>query len=242
MNHLFMEYSLEEYSILNRTKEDEIFQEGAVYNILDDILAFFQRIINDLVCFGKKVKNDVDSLIKKREVRLKLKKLKEELKTKENEGIKKVSMIDVESFVNYYTSYERKIMKKLETLSRGNFKKRTKFEKVADDIETDLEDMSDALQECVDNRIKVNIDEAIRYVEDNLNGQNEVEKKFVEVTHKLKDVSLTVERVIKNSSNKEDESYKRAYVGRLKRITRKISSTIGKWWSKFVMCVVFFFA
>ena len=242
MEQLFMEYTINELSILNRTKADDVFQEGTVYNILDDILSFFQKIINDLVCFGKKVKNDVDSLIKKKEVRLKLKKLKEELAQKDESGVKKVSMIDVEDFVQYYSSYEKKIMKKMETLSRGNFKTKDQLDRVADDIESDLDDMAEVLQEVVDNRITVKIQDAIKYVEDNLTGKNEVEKQFVEATHKLKDISLNVERILKNSATKPDEYYQSHYVGRIKKVTRKISSTIGKWWSKFIMCVVFFFA
>lgn len=242
MDTLFMEYTISELSILNQTNEYDYYGEGAVYDVLDDILTFIQRIVNDLVAFGKRLKNDVDSLIQKKEVRSKLKELKKELKEQKEDGVKKVSMIDVESFIQYYKTYENKLMKKLASLSRGNFKTREKMESVIADIENDLEDMNRELQDTIDNRITVPITKAIEYVEDNLNGTNEIEKKFVEVTHGLKDIAINAERVIKNASFSSDESLKREYASGIKRVTKKISNIFSKWFQKFVMCVVFFFA
>lgn len=242
MDTLFMEYTISELSILNQTNEYEYYGEGAVYNVLDDIFTFIQRIVNDLVSFGKKLKNDVDSLIQKKEVRAKLKKLKEELKEKTDEGVKKVSMIDVEEFIRYYNRYENKITKKINALSRGNFKTKGKMEAVILDIENDLDEMNDVLQDTLEKRIVVPINKAISYVEDNLNGSNEVEKKFVEATHALKEISINAERVIKNSSLSSDEDLKKEYVGGIKKVTKKISNVFSKWFQKFVMSVVFFFA
>ena len=242
MDTLFMEYTISELSILNQTNEYEYYGEGAVYNVLDDILTFIQRIVNDLVSFGKKLKNDVDSLIQKKEVRAKLKKLKEELKEKTDEDVKKVSMIDVEEFIRYYNRYENKITKKINVLSRGNFKTKGKMEAVILDIENDLDEMNNVLQDTLEKRIVVPINKAISYVEDNLNGTNEVEKKFVETTHALKEISINAERVIKNSSLSSDEDLKKEYVAGIKKVTKKISNVFSKWFQKFVMSVVFFFA
>lgn len=242
MDTLFMEYAISELSILNQTKDSEYYGEGAVYDVLDDILSFIQRIINDLISFGKRVKNDIDSLIQKKEVRSKLKKLKQELSEKKEDGVKKVSMIDVESFISYYKSYENKIINKLCVLSRGNFKTKKKMEAIISDIENDLDDMDDKLQSTLDNRVVVPITKAIKYVEDNLSGSNEVEKKFVEVTHSLKEVSINAERVIKNATLNSDKMLQKNYVSGIKKITKKTSNVTGKWMRKFVMCVVFFFA
>ena len=242
MEPLFLEYTVEELSILNNVTESDFYTEGAVYNVLDDLMAFIGKIINNIIAFGKKLKNDVDALIQKKEVRMKLKKLKSELSNKQDKGIKKVQMIDVQSYVNYYDRYSKLLMKKMRTLAKGNFKSKRKLESVVESIQQDLDDMNESLDYIMHNRINVPIKKAIQYVEDNLNGNSTIEKDFVEITHELKNCGIIVEKSMKNATLTRDEKIKKEHVSCLKRVINKITSTLGKFWQKFVMAVVFFFA
>ena len=68
MNALILDCTLGELSILNDIDENEYYSEGAVYDVLNDLVSFIQKMINNIVAFAKKLKNDVSSLIKKKEV------------------------------------------------------------------------------------------------------------------------------------------------------------------------------
>lgn len=242
MNALILDCTLGELSILNDIDENEYYSEGAVYDVLNDLVSFIQKMINNIVAFAKKLKNDVSSLIKKKEVHFKLRQLKKDLQEQKANGSKKVQMVDVPSYVRYYDSCYMKIKKKLNTLSRGNFKSKRKLEAVASSIEDDLNDMEEELQYILHNKIQVPIDVAIKYVEDNLKGTNTMEKDFIEITHELKNVGITMEKNLKNISLTDDEKIAKEHVSLIKRVIRKISSVFGKFWQKIVMAVVFFFA
>ena len=102
--------------------------------------------------------------------------------------------------------------------------------------------MEEELQYILHNKIQVPIDVAIKYVEDNLKGTSTMEKDFIEITHELKNVGITMEKNLKNISLTDDEKIAKEHVSLIKRVIRKISSVFGKFWQKIVMTVVFFFA
>ena len=69
-----------------------------------------------------------------------------------------------------------------------------------------------------------------------------MEKDFIEITHELKNVGITMEKNLKNISLTDDEKIAKEHVSLIKRVIRKISSVFGKFWQKIVMAVVFFFS
>lgn len=252
MKLLMMEYEISHLSILN-DYDDSLILEGTVYDILDDIISFIDKIIQNMIAFAKKLKNDVDSMIQKKQVRFKLNKLKKELEEQQSDGVKKVSMIDVESFVSYYKSYSSVIMRKAKILARGNFKTKDKLERHIDDLQTDIDDMNEELERCIKHRKTVSIKKAIEYVEDNLSGRNPIEAEFVNVQHQLKELEIDVKKYLNIAMNTSSDNLRRNYVSKpdafantvissLKSSIGKIGSFFGKWFSKFVMAVVFFFA
>ena len=243
MDSLFIEYMMDELSILNNTDPtEEYYSEGAAYDFLNSVLSFFQRLINDLVTFGKKVKNDISSIIQKKQVHLKLKTLKKELNEQKDDGVKKIKMVDVYDYIDIYQTYEKKITKKLNTLSKGNFKTRENMLSVVENIESDLDEMDEKLDKILSNKVTVSINDAIKYVEDNLSGKSKVEVCFVDACHKIKDVSINVEHVIKDQSYRSDGDFKKEYASCIKRITSKASKKISKGFSKFIFAIVATFA
>ena len=58
--------------------------------------------------------------------------------------------------------------------------------------------MNTALEKTLKNRIKVPIKDAIIYVDQNLNGQSIIEKRFLKVVHDLKEIGIKSEKIFKN--------------------------------------------
>ena len=111
-----------------------------------------------------------------------------------------------------------------------------------DEFTACMSDMESALESSMKNRVKTNINDAIVYVEKNLNGQSRVERRFIEVTRELRELGIQSEKIFKNTNLSEDKEVLHQKVSIIRTIITKITGTLSRWFRKFVMTVVFFFA
>ena len=189
MNPYFIEMMMDEMKIFSDIN-DEYVSEATTYSVLDEISSFFRRLLNDLISFGKRVKEDVKAIIQKKSVNIRLKQLKKELQEQKGEGVKKVKMVDVDEYIETFKSYEKKVVKKVNKLIDGNFKRRDKIITKSDDLESLIEQMNSDLDYILKNKVTVSINDAIRYVEENISGKSNAEKVYVDICHDVRDIQI----------------------------------------------------
>ena len=173
MNPYFIEMMMDEMKIFSDIN-DEYVSEATTYSVLDEISSFFSRLLNDLISFGKRVKEDVKAIIQKKSVNIRLKQLKKELQEQKGEGVKKVKMVDVDEYIETFKSYEKEVVKKVNKLIDGNFKRRDKIITKSDELESLIEQMNSDLDYILKNKVTVSINDAIRYVEENISGKSNI--------------------------------------------------------------------
>ena len=152
MNPYFIEMMMDEMKIFSDIN-DEYVSEATTYSVLDEISSFFSRLLNDLISFGKRVKEDVKAIIQKKSVNIKLKQLKKELQEQKGEGVKTVKMVDVDEYIETFKSYEKKVVKKVNKLIDGNFKRRDKIITKSDDLDSLIEQMNSDLDYILKNKV-----------------------------------------------------------------------------------------
>lgn len=242
MESMFLECMMDQLSIFSDlTEERYVYQETTIYDLLDKLASFFKRLTNDLLAFGKRVKSDIQAFIDKQSIRIKLKKMKNELNVQNDNGVRYVKMVDVDEYLDTYKSYEVKLIKQLDFFAKGNFKTREKMICFADKLENDLDAMEKDLERIVKNKVKISIKDAIRYVDENLNGKSNAEAIYVDACHKLNDIRIKVEHSLRDQALRTDTSFSNEYMGIFKRTTTKITKKIAKAYSKIVLCIFAYF-
>lgn len=241
MNPYFIEMMMDEMKIFSDIN-DEYVSEATTYSVLDEISSFFSRLLNDLISFGKRVKEDVKAIIQKKSVNIKLKQLKKELQEQKGEGVKTVKMVDVDEYIETFKSYEKKVVKKVNKLIDGNFKRRDKIITKSDDLESLIEQMNSDLDYILKNKVTVSINDAIRYVEENISGKSNAEKVYVDICHEVRDIQIKAEHYLKDQSLRTDSDIARKHVGFVRRIIQKITRPFAKAYQKIVFTIVAFFS
>lgn len=241
MNPYFMEMMIDELKIFSNI-DDEYVCEASTYSILDEISSFFNRLINDLISFGKRIKEDVKSFIQKKTVNIKLKQLKKELQEQKGNGVKKVKMVDVDQYIDTYKSYEKSIIRQVHKLVDGNFKHRENMIDRSDKLDKLLGDMTDELDYILKNKVTVSINDAIRYVEENISGKSNVEKVYVDICHEIRDLQIKAEHALKDQSLRTENNIAKKHVGFIRRIITKITRPFAKAYQKIVFAIVAFFS
>lgn len=221
---------------------EDLIEEGALDTIVTKVSDFFQKAVNSMSAFIKTFRSDLTATIEKKRCKAKLKKLKEELKMQKNSGVKYVGMIDHDKFIKAYELGSKRMVKILKKITEKKYKSRSSLNTAMDEFTASMEDMNDLLESSMKNRIKTPIDQAILYVEKNLNGQSRVEKRFIEVTRELRELGIQSEKIFKNTNLSEDKEVLHQKVSIIRTIVTKITSTLSRWIRRFIMTVVFFFA
>ena len=241
MNPYFIEMMIDEMKIFSDIN-DEYVSEATTYSVLDEISSFFSRLLNDLISFGKRVKEDVKAIIQKKSVNIRLKQLKKELQEQKGEGVKKVKMVDVDEYIETFKSYEKKVVKKVNKLIDGNFKRRDKIITKSDDLESLIEQMNSDLDYILKNKVTVSINDAIRYVEENISGKSNAEKVYVDICHEVRDIQIKAEHYLIDQSLRTDSDIARKHVSFVRRIIQKITRPFAKAYQKIVFTIVAFFS
>lgn len=221
---------------------DELVTEGVLYELSEKISEFFHKAVNTLHAFIKTFRADIQSTIQKKDCKRKLNYLKKELAEKKDAGVKYVDMPDHKAFIKYYELYSGRLTKLLGKISDKKYKTRSSLNAAMDEFNSCLYDMNDALEKSLKRKIKVPIKDAIMYVDQNLNGESAIEKRFIQVTHDLKEIGIRSEKIFKNINVSEDKEVLQQKVSVIRTIVTKITSTVSRWFRKFVMVIVFFFA
>ena len=134
------------------------------------------------------------------------------------------------------------MIKILKKITEKKYKSRSSLNDAMDEFTACMLDMESLLESSMKNRVKTNINDAIVYVEKNLNGQSRVERRFIEVTRELRELGIQSEKIFKNINLSEDKEVLHQKVSIIRTIITKITGTLSRWFRKFVMTVVFFFA
>ena len=151
-------------------------------------------------------------------------------------------MIDHDKFIKTYEFGSKRMIKILKKITEKKYKSRSSLNDAMDEFTACMSDMDSALESSMKNRVKTPINDAIVYVEKNLNGQSRVERRFIEVTRELRELGIQSEKIFKNTNLSEDKEVLHQKVSIIRTIITKITGTLSRWFRKFVMTVVFFFA
>ena len=151
-------------------------------------------------------------------------------------------MVDVDEYIETFKSYEKKVVKKVNKLIDGNFKRRDKMITKSDNLESLIEQMNSDLDYILKNKVTVSINDAIRYVEENISGKSNAEKVYVDICHEVRDIQIKAEHYLKDQSLRTDSDIARKHVSFVRRIIQKITRPFAKAYQKIVFAIVAFFS
>lgn len=221
--------------------ENHYLTEDVSSSFADSIKKFFTELILAFKNFGRSLKEDMDYAAREKDIKVKLKNLRENLNQKYDEGNNYVYITDVWA---YQKEYE-KAVKDLDKFAKRFTK--TKYQSTFQ-IDDDLMEFYDRcdkydkkLDELSEKKIKVDLVKAIEFVEAELRGDSFIFQSINDYTRELEGYKRSAETL--------NEKYRALgakvipkHVSLIKQCTTRISKFIRKHAAKFIAKTVFYFA
>lgn len=219
-----------------------VFTETSIYDIGKAISEYIQKVINDLKAFAKHIKSDIISLARRRETFTKLKQLKKELQEQKDLGKTQVLIFDYEKYAKEYNKMVMSSVKELSSLLRKRYTSKGDIENEMYKFERKMEERENDLDIILNTKVTKNINDAITYVEENLNGTISIEKTLLDAIHEMDRLKTESERIFKNIRLSEENEIRSTYTGCIRRSVTRLSRSFTESFKKFVVRSICLFA
>lgn len=217
---------------------DTLYQES-LYTVIESIIIEIKKIISKMKEVAANIKKSVKIQVRRIELPIKLKKMKKQLELQKGK-IEKVDMIDYNRFINFYYNNSNIITKKLDKLSDyRKFKSSEKFLSKVHDLDKDVDIFEKELSEMEKNPIKVNLSDAINFIENEINGEGKVMKTYLSVCDKLMASINKLERYRRDARAMTDFYLEDKHLNAVKRVTDKYTRKMTNHLTKFITLTVF---
>lgn len=221
---------------------NELITETSLYDISMSISQYIQKVINDIISFTKSVKSDIIALARRRDALRKLKELKNTLQNQKELGARKIMIFDYKNYAIKYNEMVTNNLKDFAVLLKKKYKYKSEIEMAMNKFEETLTKRDKELEEAYEKKVLMDINEAISYVEQNLNGKISIESTLQDATSEMNRLRIESERIFKNIRLSEESEIRSTYVGSVRRSLTRVSKSCSKGFKKFVVRVVCLFA
>lgn len=219
-------------------KIDILYQES-VYTAIENILIEIKKIISKMKEIAANIKKSIIIQARRAELPFKLKKMKKNLELQKGKVVT-VDMIDYNKFITYYNKNSTTILKKLNKLSDyRRFKNADAFLDKVHDIDSDIDEFENELSRIEKNLIKVNLSDAIQFIENEITGDGKVMKTYLSVCDQLMEFINKLERYKRDARVMTNFYLEDKHMNAVKRVTDKYSKKMSKHITRFVTLTVF---
>lgn len=205
------------------------------------IKQFFARIIVGIQSFIKEIQMKIDSVVREKQIKKRMKEFKELLAIEQLKGKNNIKMMDVFSYEKKFLKMNDSLREYIDRSSKMDYRSIEQFDRDLQKFDEIVKKYESELNNIESNKIEISIEEASKFVEDNINGNSKVIHTLNDAItefQKMQQVILTMEtkRIVMG----EDMIPKR--ISYIQRLIIKFLTFIKNKVVKFIMTVVFIFA
>lgn len=240
-NSLF--YTTEHTCNMNILFASNQFVTEGVYDIARGIETLISKVITNLKSFMKNIYIDITALVQRKQLKSKLKKLREKLLEEKDKGVRKVEIFDYEKYASTYQVIVKNNSKKFSRIVNGKYKYKADIEKALYDFERQLEKDEETLDYIYNyEKVTKDIDEVLSYVERNINGKIGIEKALVDTINEMERLKTESARVLSNIRISDDKDIRSTYTSSVRKAITRFTHTITSSFKKWIVRIICFFA
>lgn len=257
MNVITFESSMREINVDFSCKLDKIYQEledfttayyeSASENILvteKEAEAFsikVKKFFSDMVTMIENLKTSLQTLIMKKtqekEFQNRLNKLYQELKEKQESGLKKVEVVDVWKYVDTFVKMNDDLSKYVRKFTKVKYTRTSDIDKDIASFNSIVDSYEKKLEEISKEKVKVSIKKMIGFVEDEISNRSRLMKILNDNIILFKEFQNEATTIEKRKDILGPEILPK-HVGLLRRISYGIVNFIKKWVIRIMTAVI----
>lgn len=199
-----------------------------------DLIASFKTFQNNI-----KIKLRVSVTDAGLEVKLRMQKKK--LESEKASGMKKIQTIDLIKYKDTYLKMTKQLWSYAKKFERVRYKTVEQVDSDLEDFNILLNQFEEKLKKIEEKKIKVPIDTAITFVENEISGTSDVMQTINDSITMLEDMKSQAE-ILTNKRNILGVDVIPRHISLIKRVANSITSFVRRHAAKFISTVVFLFA
>lgn len=202
---------------------------------------FFTILIVSIKDYIKELSIKIEYTIREKQLKNKLKKIREEILDAKNKGKHEIEIMDFWNYRNKYLELNKKLKKYANSFSKIKYTKTWQIEEDMEKFNNIINEYSEIMVDASQETITVNINIALDFVEDEIRGKSEVLKTLNDSMQLFEEMH----RIAGNLRTKMDilgADVIPKHVNFIQKIANSISSFVRRFVTKFIMTVVFLFA
>lgn len=215
--------------------------ESMITNIANKIKGYFASLLESFRNFKAEVRVKLNSVIKEKQIKKRLRKMIDELKENKKKGAEKATTIDIIKYQKVYLQAYGELNSYAKRIKKATYSR-------MEDLDFDLEKFNniyakymDELKEIGNQKVDLPIDQVLKFCQDELYGNSKVLKTVNDTETKIYLMKVEAENLEHRKNILGDKLIVRRF-----GVIRSMFSTIGKIVktaiTKFLMWIVFIFA
>ena len=216
--------------------------KGDVITSIDKGDLMIRKVFEGFKAFAKKFVADMKVTIRRLALPAKLRTMKKAFENQKDKGYKFVSIPDYKKFEGFYKNEAKNILHKMKKLDYRRYKSREKLERFFDEIDECINDYEKEIEYILNNPIKVSIDDAISFVDNEINGRSGLWKEYLRVCNDLEVMMIEYNKIYNVSKSATGDFLKSNYRNKVQRFGANLAKAMRNGASKFTRTAVFLFA
>ena len=232
------EYIVECYEAFN---EKSYITEKEHKSLYAHLKEFFSKIISALINFKNAVKNKLKVFAKENTLEIRLRNSRRELLDKKAQGEKYVESIDYKKYEATYLKMIDDLWKEAKRFTNVKYKNVDQIDRDLETFDKKMKKYDTQLERIENNKIKVNIDDAINFLSKEIGQNSQIIKTIEDSEQKVKELQQSA-MLLEEKRNILGSDIIPKHVSLIKRVTGSITSFIRRKVSKIIGVIVFLFA
>lgn len=221
--------------------ENHYISESASETFWVKVKEFFSDMLVTFNTFYKNLKVKLKVTVSKVEFKSKMKKMEQDLKDHKDEGYKYVTAFDITKYKNTYLKMEKDLWSYVRKFEKFKYSSADQIDRDIISFEKLYKKYEIELDEISSKKIKVRIDDMLKLVGNEIDGESDVIKTIINTEAEIKEMQTCAESLrLRRDILGEDIIPK--HVGFLKRLINRMTSFVKRHVVKFITAVVFVFA
>ena len=218
--------------------ENHYLTENDKRSLVSKVRDFFNKLINIISTFMKKIQLKIDDFIRSNKVDLDLISKKSYLEDLKKKGKTHIITMDFNKCKNIYLNAVDELWESVERMTKLKYDNGDQIEQDIENFKKILKKWDEKLEEVYQIKITVPIDQALKFVDNELHNKSQVFQTIRECETKLKEIQIKVESV-ESLYNASGDNIIPKKVNMLKKVCNNITNFIRKHVAKILAVIIF---
>ena len=221
--------------------EEHYVTEAVKKSLGDRVKEFFVRLKLALQNFMTDLNTRIEYTIREKELKRKLKEMRDEIKEKKELGQKEIEILDFWNYRSEYIELNRKLSVYAKKFVKVKYTKTYQIDQDMEQFNNLIDEYSERMEDAAKKTITVPIMKALDFVEDEIRGSSAVLKTLNDCMREFQEMQKAAEE-LQTKMNLLGADVIPKHVGFIQKIASGISKFVRNFVTKFIVGVIFIFA